>query len=455
MSNLENGERQVAPSIDGIRRDHVARYEWAAKTLPPNSHVLDVACGVGYGAFILAEAGHTVLGIDRDQEAIAYAELHYRHENATFQIGLAELAETGLAHITFDAVVCFETIEHIEHPAPFLAVLRRAAPILLASVPNEAVFPHRGLIKFHHRHYRPHEFKDLIEAAGFQIEAWHGQADHIGEVEPDRMGRTIIVTARRSDVVVAPPALAKPEDPVKPAPKHVSIVGLGPSDAAYLDMIKRMGGRRAYSDETWVINAHGDVLAADRIFHMDDVRIQQARAEERPGGNIAKMLEWMRGHPGPIYTSRAHPDYPGLVEFPLQGVINKLGYDYFNNTAAYAIAYAIYLGVERISFFGCDFTYPDAHDAEKGRGCCEYWIGVAMSRGIQITVSGKSTLLDANVPADQRLYGYDTVDVDIVEQPDRSVKVEFRERQKVATAAEIEDRYDHTKHPAGEMAETG
>lgn len=443
---MREGERQVAPELTGIRRDHVARYEFAAKSLPSGSRVLDVACGVGYGAFILAEAGHTVVAVDRDGEAIAYAREHYAHERITYYRSDATEMDGVLDGLIFDAVTCFETIEHLEDPAPFLKELRRLSPLLLASVPNEAVFPHRGVIAFHHRHYRPHEFKALIEEAGFEIEAWHGQAGPEAEVEADRMGRTIIVTARRSDVAkasnVTPISSAKP---ASSAPKHVSIVGLGPTDAAYLDMIKRLGGRHAYCDETWVINAHGDVLAADRVFHLDDVRIQELRAKENPKGTIAHMLEWMKTHPGPIYTSRTHPDYPGLVAFPLQDVLNKLGYDYFNNTAAYAIAYAIFIGVEKISFFGCDFSYENSHYAERGRANCEYWIGVAMARGIQIVVTGQSTLLDACVPADQRLYGYDTVKVEIIEQPDRSVKVEFVERETIPTAEEIEDRYDHSK----------
>ena len=33
----------------------------------------------------------------------------------------------------------------------------------------------------------------------------------------------------------------------------------------------------------------------------------------------------------------------------------KTAYVYFNNTASYALAYAIYLGVEKISIFGCDY----------------------------------------------------------------------------------------------------
>jgi hypothetical protein len=117
--------------------------------------------------------------------------------------------------------------------------------------------------------------------------------------------------------------------------QHVAILGLGPSLNAYVDLVKRLGARRRFADEVWAINALGDVVQCDRIFHMDDVAVQEARAAAKPESNIAAMVEWMRSHPGPIYTSTVRDGYPGLVAFPLQDVINALGYAYFNNTAAY------------------------------------------------------------------------------------------------------------------------
>src|SRR5213593_3221894 len=90
------------------------------------------------------------------------------------------------------------------------------------------------------------------------------------------------------------------------APQHVAILGLGPSVGQYLEITKRLGGRRKFCDEVWGINGLGDVFRCDRIFHMDDVRIQEIRAEAAPESNIAAMLRWMRQHPGPIYSSRKH-----------------------------------------------------------------------------------------------------------------------------------------------------
>lgn len=243
-----------------------------------------------------------------------------------------------------------------------------------------------------------------------------------------------------------------PACPARPAPDHVVILGMGPSYAAYVELVKRLGGRRAYADEVWAINGLGDVVQCDRVFHMDDLLIQEARAAAKPKSNIANMVAWLKTHPGPIYTSIVRPGYPGLVAFPLQDVLNAKhdgngGAPYFNSTAAYAIAFAIHIGVKRLSLFGLDYTLPNVHSGERGRACCEFWLGIAAARGIEITVPEQTTLLDACAPAGERLYGYDCVDVHLTDQPDGRVGVEFRDKDVIPTAAEIERRYDHSQHP--------
>jgi len=66
------------------------------------------------------------------------------------------------------------------------------------------------------------------------------------------------------------------------APAHVAILALGPSVTQYLEITKRLGGRAKFCDEVWTINALGDVFACDKIFHMDDVRVQEIRAQADP-----------------------------------------------------------------------------------------------------------------------------------------------------------------------------
>ncbi|MFN3549627.1 MAG: hypothetical protein ACK4U0_19240 [Mesorhizobium sp.] len=234
-------------------------------------------------------------------------------------------------------------------------------------------------------------------------------------------------------------------------PRHVVILGLGPSVSAYLDMIKRLGSRRRYADEVWGINALGDIFQCDRVFHMDDMKVQEARAAARPGSNIAAMVDALREHPGPVYTSVVRPGFPGFVPFPIADVLagryDCNGTPYFNSTAAYAVAFAIHIGAKKISLFGIDYTLPNAHHAEKGRACVEFWLGIAAARGIEITVPEQTSLLDACAPERELLYGYDCVDVVFDHREDGSIVASMTEREAAPTAAEIERRYDHSIHP--------
>lgn len=228
---------------------------------------------------------------------------------------------------------------------------------------------------------------------------------------------------------------------------RVAIVALGPSGTQWLRLAEGLGDWQKQFDELWLVNGFVNVFwpvyGKARGFAMDDVRIQELRAK---AGNkkIANLLDAYKKHPGPIYTSRAHPDYPSLVEFPLEEVINSGGRDYFNSTVAYPIALAIHERASMIGLFGADYSFPDKHTAEKGRGCCEYWLGVAAARGIKIGIASGSSLMDVNEPS--TLYGYDTVNVVCERDANGWTSVRFEElpESEWPTGFDIEARYDKT-----------
>lgn len=432
---MKEGERQVSPTLDGIRRDHVARYEFVANIIGQGKKVIDFACGIGYGTKIIADAGNEVTGFDIDGEALVYANNHYSSENTFFKQANGQCpGDVG----QYDVAISFETIEHIEDPRPLLKALHGAAPELICSVPNESVMPWMredgSTTAFHFRHYTKNEFAELLISCGWNPVKWYGQEGPESEVEPNVHGRTIIAICERTEM----PEEKDDEE------RHIAILGLGPSLDQYLEVTKRLGGRSKFCHETWAINALGNVFDCDLVIHMDDIRIQMIRAEAAPQSNIAAMVEWLKYSKVPVITSRPHPEFPALVPYPLEDVLNVLGHDYFNNTAAYAIALAIYTGATKISIFGMDFTYPNAHDAEKGRACVEFWLGQAHARGIKINLPKTTTLMDSMYPRASRLYGYDTLDVHFNVQADGRLKLDFTEREKLPTAAEIERNYDHS-----------
>lgn len=237
------------------------------------------------------------------------------------------------------------------------------------------------------------------------------------------------------------------------APNSVAILGLGLTLKTFIDQAKGLGARAKIADEIWGINSLGDLIQCDRVFHMDDVRIQEIRAAADPKSNIAAMLTWLKKHPGPIYTSQPHPDYPGMIAFPLAAVLNSCnGQQYMNTTAACAVAFAIHLGVKTIKCYGMDFTLPNSYDAEQGRACVEFWLGFAAARGIVLGVPGRSatshgsSLLDACEPRERHIYGYDAVHLNIANKNGKH-RVCMTPRKVLPTAAEIEHRYDHSRHP--------
>lgn len=192
--------------------------------------------------------------------------------------------------------------------------------------------------------------------------------------------------------------------------KRLAIVCLGPSSRGYLDFAGGAVDRIAAWDETWTCNNFITVIQHDRAFVMDDVRLLM----KDPDPDMPLMLNAMKKHPGPIYTSRPHPDFPALVAYPLEAVANEFFTDYFNNVTAYMIALACAYRVSHLSLFGVDFRAMDSKDAPHGRECVEFWLGIAHILGITVEIPTTSPLLGMEGIVKNRgireLYGYETLE---------------------------------------------
>jgi len=186
-------ERLFKADLADIRLDHLSRYRWAANRIS-GKRVIDAACGCGYGSAMLADVGCDVVGIDVSDLALAYAKKHWTRETIDWVKCDLECPELPQS----DVVVSFETIEHLKRPKRFLTAAREAAPRLLASVPNEDVFPFDPRKNpFHQRHYTLAQFTKRLKECGWRVTAWFGQADKVSPVVPELIGRTLIVDAVR------------------------------------------------------------------------------------------------------------------------------------------------------------------------------------------------------------------------------------------------------------------
>lgn len=189
-------------------------------------------------------------------------------------------------------------------------------------------------------------------------------------------------------------------------PRSVAIVAMGRSHGTYCGFVAAKGDRRRVVDEVWTVNSMAAVVQHDRAFVMDDLRRCLELKPAEPVLMAHGLLETLKAHPGPIYTSTAYPDeYPGSVEYPLADVLAKTGVPYLNTTVAYAAAYALALEVPEVHFYGCDFSYADNfHAAEAGRANVELIIGLMSARHTKIVVAQDSSLMHA--AEQKKFYGY-------------------------------------------------
>ncbi|MDP3939169.1 MAG: methyltransferase domain-containing protein [Deltaproteobacteria bacterium] len=367
------GERQVAPTLDGIRADHTARYRWAARQLPAGRKVIDFATGCGYGSRILADAGHAALGFDIDAEAIEYAKKHYGSKPGErgAHFGIADGNSPGEL-LPADAAVCFETIEHIEDPRPLLKALAKSAPLLLASVPNEDVVHWErspGVkTRFHFRHYTKGEFDALLRECGWIVSEWWGQDGTESDVERDIAGRTLIAVCKRAE---ASPAVR---------PTKIAIVGGAPSSAHLAP----------YDDASYEIWVHGNQI--DRHAGKRVTRIFEIHDDLSEHGDPLKYAQMLVDKGIPMVVGELFPIKAAHVEvYPFEAVNRFMG-EHLTSTPAYMMGYAMLRSdVKEIMIYGCDMAVDD-HEYFYQRPVMYAWIGLAIGRGIKIGIPRASSL---------------------------------------------------------------
>jgi SAM-dependent methyltransferase len=147
----------------GVMAIHLKRYEFA-RPFCAGAHVLDAACGVGYGSAHLARSARRVVGVDLSPDAIAYARERYARPNVEFRVGDALALE--FPDRTFDVVCSFETIEHLSDQDRFLRqVVRVLRPggVLIASTPQVAETTRAPANPFHRIELSRVDFEALLD----------------------------------------------------------------------------------------------------------------------------------------------------------------------------------------------------------------------------------------------------------------------------------------------------
>jgi len=201
---LPNGEVVLFPR--GLRQ------ETALELVEPGESLLDVGCGRGAVAAILATRFRSVHGIDSDEEALADAQsrgvvthrLDLDSEPLPFDAG------------SFDAALCLEVIEHVLDPPQLIrevARVLRPGGHVYVSTPNIRFLGYLRTLVFggrfpdtsadpaafrggHVHFFTFRDVEDLLAAEGFEAVRHHGlsagRARVAGRLLPGGLSRELL-----------------------------------------------------------------------------------------------------------------------------------------------------------------------------------------------------------------------------------------------------------------------
>lgn len=178
--------------------------------------------------------------------------------------------------------------------------------------------------------------------------------------------------------------------------KAVAIVGYAPSS--------RLGAADLPPNiEIWGMNdMHAFIDEASLWFQIHPKRWIDGSGDtgsgdptaQRPTYGSGEHIEWLRTTKIPVMMIEKDPEIGSSQRYPLEKVWPFPDHHaYFTCTPAYMIAYAIYQDYKEIHLYGIDLTVSEEY--QKQKACVEFWIAVAMTKGIKVEWPESSPLLFA------------------------------------------------------------
>ncbi len=144
------GERLVPYHTGDTAIEHLHRYAFAREYVY-GKNVLDIACGEGYGSHLLSNVAASVIGVDISADVVAHARRKYGEgDRVTFREG--SCAAIPLPDTSVDAVVSFETLEHIAEHEVMLGEVKR---VLRPGGNPDPVHPRQALLHRYSQELQP------------------------------------------------------------------------------------------------------------------------------------------------------------------------------------------------------------------------------------------------------------------------------------------------------------
>jgi len=172
-----------------IKCEHLGRYLFVKdflKSKQITKYVVDLACGFGYGAEVLAEISNEVIAIDNNPEVFKFLQQNYSdHPKIKIlqkNIETYDITRFRFQHNPPNIIVCFETLEHLADPLKIMQQFHKLLPArgyLFLSIPNDKYesIDENGdpVSQFHKVSITKEQMEQMIEETGFEIVQKLGQ----------------------------------------------------------------------------------------------------------------------------------------------------------------------------------------------------------------------------------------------------------------------------------------
>ncbi len=193
----QTGERIIAINNFHTKEDyiiylkHLFAYEFAKQYLNENLLVLDVGCGEGYGASYISDTLR-VMAVDVNKEIIKRARIKYANRSVNFMV--YDGINLPFANESFDAIISFQVIEHVEDDKRFISEIYRILKnkgLFIITTPNKRNrlgFRQKPWNIFHKREYNFKELKTVLKRCFTNVEIKGISAENnIKKIELDRV----------------------------------------------------------------------------------------------------------------------------------------------------------------------------------------------------------------------------------------------------------------------------
>jgi len=201
----KTGERIIPENIEScveylLYLRHLCSYEFTRNMVAKDSLVLEVGCGEGYGSHFLSQYVEKVVGLDIADKTINHALNKYSSQNCIFKTynGI----KIPYKDNTFDAVISFQVIEHIQDDKNYISeirrVLKQASPFILTT-PNREYRLNSGQRpwnRFHVREYSINSLKEILSNMFSGVTIWGIRGNNeIQKIERERVKQILRINS--------------------------------------------------------------------------------------------------------------------------------------------------------------------------------------------------------------------------------------------------------------------